>query len=74
MRTFRVDRIERLEMTEFHFKKPEFFSASEYFRDESEEGLEADGPLTVIHIEGEPDILNTICGYWHLRHFLMMKK
>lgn len=70
MRTFRVDRIERLEMTEFHFEKPEFFSASEYFRDESEEGLEAEGPLTVIRIEGEPDILNTIGGHWHLRHYV----
>lgn len=70
VRTFRADRIERLEPTEAQFEKPESFSASAYFRDQSERGREADGPLTVIRIEGESDALNAVCGHWHLRHYL----
>ncbi|GGG72058.1 helix-turn-helix transcriptional regulator [Paenibacillus radicis (ex Gao et al. 2016)] len=70
VRTFRVDRITRLEQTEAYFEKPERFSASAYFRDQSEQGRESDGPLIVIRIEGEPDTLNAVCGHWHLRHYL----
>ncbi|AZS17944.1 helix-turn-helix transcriptional regulator [Paenibacillus lutimineralis] len=70
VRTFRVDRIARLEPTEAWFEKPERFSTSVYFRDQSERKREAEGPLTVIRIEGEPDTLNTVCGHWHMRHYL----
>lgn len=70
VRTFRVDRIEGLEPTEARFEKPERFSAYAYFRSQSEGEREAEGPLTVIRIEGEPDTLNAVCGHWHLRHYL----
>ncbi|MDK8192143.1 YafY family protein [Paenibacillus sp. UMB7766-LJ446] len=70
MRTFRVDRIERLEATEARFDKPERFSASSFFGEQSNQRREADGPLAVIRIEGEPDTLNAVCGHWHLRHYL----
>ncbi|GAA3410614.1 hypothetical protein [Paenibacillus hodogayensis] len=45
-------------------------SPSAYFRDQSEREREADGPLTAIRIEGEPDTLNAVCEHWHLRHYL----
>ena len=70
LRTFRVDRIERLEPTGARFERPEHFSASAYFRSRSEREREAKGPLTVIRIEGEPETLNAVCGHWHLRHYL----
>ncbi|MFD0677186.1 helix-turn-helix transcriptional regulator [Paenibacillus sp. GCM10027630] len=70
LRTFRVDRITRLEPTEVRFEKPERFSTSAYFRNQSERAREADGPLAVIRIEGEPDTLNALCGHWPLRHYL----
>jgi predicted DNA-binding transcriptional regulator YafY len=70
MRTFRADRIARLEPTDARFEKPEDFSASAYFRDRSEREREADGPMTVICLEGEPDTLNAVCAHWHLRHYL----
>ncbi|WP_410770249.1 helix-turn-helix transcriptional regulator [Fontibacillus sp. BL9] len=70
VRTFRVDRIARLEATEARFEKPDHFSASAYFRGRSEREREAEGPLTVIRIEGEPETLNAVCGHWHLRHYL----
>ncbi|MFD0716403.1 helix-turn-helix transcriptional regulator [Paenibacillus sp. GCM10027626] len=70
LRTFRVDRIVRLEPTESGFEKPERFSAAAYFRNQSEREREADGPPTDIRIEGDPDTLNAVCGHWHLRHYL----
>jgi len=70
VRTFRVDRIARLEPTETRFETPERFSASAYFRDQSDQRREADGPLAVIRIEGEQDVLNEVCGHWHMRHYL----
>lgn len=70
VRTFRVDRIARLEPTELRFEKPERFSASDYFRDQSERRREADGPVTLIRIEGGQDALNAVCGHWHLRHYV----
>lgn len=70
VRTFRVDRIVRLKPTEARFAKPERFSASAYFRGQSEREREADGPLTVIRIEGDSETLNAVCDHWHLRHYL----
>ena len=70
LRTFRVDRIARLEPTETRFETPERFSASAYFRDQSDRRREADGPLAVIRIEGDQDALNEVCGHWHMRHYL----
>ncbi|KWX85891.1 hypothetical protein AMQ83_22090, partial [Paenibacillus riograndensis] len=70
VRAVRGDRIVRLEPTEVRFEKPERFSASAYFRNQSEQEREADGPLIVICIEGEPDTLNAVCGHWPLRHYL----
>ncbi|WP_110934029.1 helix-turn-helix transcriptional regulator [Paenibacillus bouchesdurhonensis] len=70
VRTFRVDRIEWLEQTELRFDQPLHFSASTYLHDQSEREREADGPLTVICVEGESDALNAICAHWHLRHYL----
>lgn len=70
VRTFRVDRIARMEPTEALFEKPEHFSVTAFFRDQSEREREADGPLTVIRIEGEPETLNALCVHWHMRHYL----
>ncbi|WP_042169599.1 helix-turn-helix transcriptional regulator [Paenibacillus gorillae] len=70
VRTFRVDRITGLERTEARFEIPERFSASDYFRDQSEQGRESAGPLILIRIAGEPGTLNAVCSNWHLRHFL----
>ncbi|WP_339324902.1 YafY family protein [Paenibacillus sp. FSL W8-0194] len=70
VRTFRVDRIARMQPTEALFEKPEHFSVTAFFRDQSEREREADGPLTVIRIEGEPETLNALCVHWHMRHYL----
>lgn len=70
MRTYRVDRIVNLALSEASFPKPEPFSVSDYFRSQLEPEPEANAPLLVIRIEGEPDALNKLCGNWHLRHYL----
>ena len=69
-RTFRVDRIAGLTPTDSRFNKPEHFSVSAYFRSQSEQVREGDGPLTLIIIEGETETLNKLCGNWNLRHYL----
>lgn len=71
VRTFRVDRMEGLELTEAIFDKPERFSAASYFREQSRQGREGEEPLTVIVIEGDPETLNSLCGHWHLRHYVV---
>ena len=71
LRTFRVDRIISLHRIEAFFDKPENFSASEYFREQSHREREADGPMTVIRIAGDPESLNAICSHWHMQHYLM---
>lgn len=71
IRTFRVDRIARLKQTEAGFEKPKRFSAPDYFRAQSEREREAEGPLTVVLIEAEPETLNAVCGHWYLRHYLI---
>lgn len=69
-RTFRADRVERVAQTEARFEKPARFSASAYFRDRSERSREADGPLALLRVEGDPEALNAACEHWHLRHYL----
>lgn len=73
VRTFRADRIEGIEKMESYFDRPEQFSAAAYFRDQSEREREAEGPVIVIHIEGESDVIDEICGHWHLRHYLTQR-
>ncbi|MEK4005986.1 helix-turn-helix transcriptional regulator [Paenibacillus sp. FSL H3-0333] len=70
MRTYRVDRIVNLALTEACFPKPEPFSVSAYFRSQLEPEHEENALLVVIRIEGEPDTLNKLCSNWHLRHYL----
>lgn len=70
LRTFRVDRIASLAPTDERFDKPERFSASAYFREQSERGRESDGPPTVIRVQGDPDSLSALCAHWHLRHYV----
>jgi len=70
IRTFRVDRIERLEQTGKRFARPENFSASAYFRNQSERNRESEQPPIIIRIEGDPDALNALCSHWHLRHYV----
>lgn len=69
-RTFRVDRIENAIRTEAFFAKPDQFSAEDYFRERSDREREADGPLAVIRIEGDPKSLNALCDHWHMHHYL----
>lgn len=70
IRTYRVDRIVNLALTDACFPKPAPFSVSAYFRSQLEPEHEENALLVVIRIEGEPDTLNKLCSNWHLRHYL----
>ena len=70
LRTFRVDRIASLERSETMFEKPENFSVTQFFREQSDRERVADGPMVVLRISGSAESLNAICGHWHLQHYL----
>lgn len=70
VRTFRVDRIVRLVPTDDFFQKPEGFTVTEYFREQSDREREADGPMVRIRIRGDEETLNAMCRHWHLQHYV----
>jgi Predicted transcriptional regulator len=70
LRTFRVDRMTELRETEERFARPERFSAAEFFRMQTDESREADGPVVRICLEGDAESLDAVCRHWHLQHMV----
>jgi predicted DNA-binding transcriptional regulator YafY len=70
LRTFRVDRMTDLRETEERFARPERFSAAEFFRVQTDERREADGPIVRICLEGDAESLDAVCRHWHLQHMV----
>ncbi|MGE5700951.1 MAG: helix-turn-helix transcriptional regulator [Clostridia bacterium] len=70
-RSFRVDRIQRLQPTTATFQRPDGFSARQFFL----AGLLPDPtnpePLLSVRIEGHAQSLNDLCGHWLLAHTLV---
>ncbi|PFG14675.1 helix-turn-helix transcriptional regulator [Bacillus sp. es.036] len=70
IRSFRVDRIESLMLTENKFNRPENFSAHDFFIksllptvEDKEEGIS-------FVISGDKSVLDDICQHWFLGHYL----
>ena len=70
VRTFRVDRMADLRETEERFVRPEHFSAAAFFRMQTDERREADGPIVRICLEGDAESLDAVCRHWHLQHMV----
>lgn len=70
IRTFRVDRIAQADRAGTSFVKPDHFSAEHYFREQSERGREAEGPMALLRIRGDTKSLNALCAHWHLHHYV----
>jgi predicted DNA-binding transcriptional regulator YafY len=73
IRSFRVDRLKRLMLTESKFKRPENFSARDFFMknllptiDEKEEAIS-------LVISGNSSALDNICQHWFLGHYLQKR-
>ncbi len=70
IRSFRVDRMERLTVTETKFNRPENFSAGDNFI----KGLlppteDKEGIMTLV-LHGDKSALDDICQHWFLGHYV----
>ncbi|MOA30497.1 hypothetical protein D3C78_1515900 [compost metagenome] len=70
VRSFRADRILQIKRTQKLFKRPEAFSAREFFMQNLlPELVDKDGLLTLT-IGGNPDALDDLCLHWFLGYHL----
>ncbi|MFJ7667632.1 helix-turn-helix transcriptional regulator [Lysinibacillus sp. NPDC097195] len=69
IRSFRVDRIENLMLTENKFNLPENFSARDIFINNLLPTIEDKNRIPLV-IQGEKSVLADICQHWFLGHYL----
>ena len=70
IRSFRVDRIENLILTENKFNRPEDFSARDFFMDNLLPTIEDKEGIVPLVINGNPRALGDICQHWFFGHYL----
>ncbi|MFJ7920511.1 YafY family protein [Lysinibacillus fusiformis] len=70
IRSFRVDRIESLMLTENKFNRPENFSASDFFMKNLLPTMEDKEGIISLVINGNKGTLGDICQHWFLGHYL----
>ncbi|MET1178573.1 WYL domain-containing protein [Peribacillus simplex] len=70
IRSFRVDRIESLTLTENKFNRPENFSARDFFIKSLLPTIEDKEGIISLVINGNKSVLADICQHWFLGHYL----
>lgn len=70
IRSFRVDRIEDLMLTENKFDQPENFSARAFFMKNFLPTIEDKEEIISLVIHGDKSVLADICQHWFLGHYL----
>ncbi|MBU8696920.1 helix-turn-helix transcriptional regulator [Bacillus pumilus] len=70
IRSFRVDRIESLTLTENKFNRPENFSARDFFIKNLLPTIEDKEEIISLVIHGDQSVLDDICQHWFLGHYL----
>ncbi|RLL48098.1 YafY family transcriptional regulator [Oceanobacillus piezotolerans] len=70
IRSFRVDRIKSLMLTENKFNRAENFSASGFFMKNLLPTIEDNERITSLVINGDRRTLDDICQHWFLGHYL----
>jgi len=70
IRSFRVDRIESLMLTENKFNRPGNFSARDFFMKNLLPTIEDKEGITSLVINGNTGTLGDICQHWFLGHYL----
>ncbi|MNC15161.1 HTH domain protein [compost metagenome] len=70
IRSFRVDRIESLKLTENKFDRPEHFSARDFFLKNLLPAVEDKEEIISLVINGNTRTLGDICQHWFLGHYL----
>ncbi len=74
LRTFRVDRIEKLLPTEVVFLRPTDFSVQDYFSDKHTRARMADEPHVIVCVEGKPWAIASLSDQWFLRLCIVKQK
>ncbi len=69
IRSFRVDRMESLTLTENKFHQPENFSAREFFMGNLLPTIEDKEEIISLVISGDKRVLADICQHWFLGHY-----
>ncbi|MCA0151115.1 YafY family transcriptional regulator [Rossellomorea vietnamensis] len=70
IRSFRVDRMERLMLTKNTFIRPENFSARDYFINSLLPTMEDKEGIMSLVLHGDKRALDDICQHWFLGHYL----
>ncbi|MGG4166356.1 YafY family protein [Rossellomorea vietnamensis] len=70
IRSFRVDRMERLMPTEIKFNRPENFSACDFFVKNLLPTIEDKEGIMSLVLHGEKSSLDDICQHWFLGHYV----
>lgn len=69
VRSFRVDRIESLDLTEHKFNRPEDFSARDFFSNKLLPNMDK-GSVVCLILSGHESVLDDISQHWFLGHYL----
>ncbi|NMH74580.1 WYL domain-containing protein [Bacillus sp. RO2] len=70
IRSFRVDRMESLMLTENRFNQPENFPARDFFIKSLLPTIEDKEGVISLVINGDKSVLSDICQHWFLGHYL----
>lgn len=71
IRSFRVDRIHEMQLTETCFQRPPDFSARQFFLARLLPEIDQQGKAVVLTIQGKPHALADLCGHWYFGHALV---
>lgn len=70
IRSFRTDRMLTIQPSPGHFKRPEAFSARDFFLEKLLPDPAGKETLTTVVIEGRAEALDDLCLHWYLGHHL----
>ncbi|WP_338465439.1 helix-turn-helix transcriptional regulator [Shouchella rhizosphaerae] len=73
IRSFRVDRMESLMVTENKFNRPENFSARDFFMKNLLPTIEDKEKMMSLVINGNTRMLDDMCQHWFLGHYLQKR-
>ncbi|MGG4547284.1 YafY family protein [Rossellomorea marisflavi] len=74
LRSFRVDRIKRVWLTEKTFCRPEDFSARDFFMKNLFPTIKEKERITRMVISGNENTLNDVCRHWFLGHYVQERE
>ncbi|MCG3088907.1 helix-turn-helix transcriptional regulator [Sporosarcina cyprini] len=72
-RSFRVDRLISLTVTDHSFSVPQDFSPQDFFMENLLPALPSEG-IETFCIEGKPKVIDDLCRHWFLNHYLQKRE